>query len=58
MPNLLEKSEKEVLGCKGGNTSNLFSHLWYHHPKEFAKMREPRIKPTDNFETGQPRCMQ
>ena len=28
--------------CKGGNTSNLFSHLRHHHPTEFAAVQEPK----------------
>ncbi len=35
---------KRSVCCKGGNTSNLFSHLRHHHPAEFAAVQEPRSK--------------
>ncbi len=42
MSTLLEV--KRSVCCKGGNTSNLFSHLRHHHPAEFAAVQEPRSK--------------
>ncbi len=35
---------KRSVCCKGGNTSNLFSHLRHHHPAEFTAVQVPRSK--------------
>ena len=45
-----EKKVSKSISCKDGNTSNLFSHLCYHHPKEFAKVHETKAKGTGSQE--------
>ena len=37
-----EKGVSKSIYIKGGNTSNLFSHLCFHHPKEFAIVQEAK----------------
>ena len=37
-----EKGVSKSIYIKGGNTTNLFSHLRFHHPKEFAIVQEPK----------------
>ena len=30
---------QQTIAVKGGNTSNLFSHLKHHHPKKYSKLK-------------------